>query len=76
MKSTKFQWQQFGREPQDDPLMTRCRAARMIRAWRNSKTQGRRNFTLNCSRMADRRVYNVSTVGYYVNEYESMIIFK
>lgn len=52
------QWEEYA--PWPDPSMTRYRAARLLRAWRNAKIQGRRQFDL----VADRgqtgyRVYRV-----------------
>ena len=55
-----FLWQWEDYAPQPDTLMTRCRAARLLRAWRNAKIQGRRQFDLVIDRgQAGYRVYRV-----------------
>jgi len=55
-----FLWQWEDYAPRPDPLMTRCRAARLLRAWRNAKVQGRRQFDLAVDRgQTGYRVYRV-----------------
>lgn len=55
-----FLWQWEDYAPQQDPLMTRGRAARLLRAWRNARVQGRRQFDLDADRgQAGYRVYRV-----------------
>lgn len=55
-----FLWQWRDYTPQPDPLMTRHRAARLLRAWRNARIQGRRQFDLTVDRgQAGYRVYRV-----------------
>lgn len=55
-----FLWQWEDYAPRPDPLMTRDRAARLLRAWRNAKVQGRRQFDLGADReQAGYRVYRV-----------------
>lgn len=55
-----FLWQEEDCAPRPDSLMTRCRAARLLRAWRNAKLQGRRQFDLAVDRgQTGYRVYRV-----------------
>lgn len=66
MKTQNFLWAWQNGEPIADKTMTRERLVRLMRAWRRSTTQGRRNFDFRLiSRNAEKRVYRVSTVGYY-----------
>ena len=59
-------WQNY--EPSVDKSMTRERLVRLMRAWRRSTTQGRRNFEFKLiSRNTEKRIYRVTTTG-YVNE--------
>ncbi len=59
MKDTKFFWQWEEYRPQPDPLMTRQRAARLLRSWRRARTQGRRVFHISCVRIERMRTYLV-----------------
>lgn len=69
MKTQNFLWAWQNHEPIVDKTMTRERLAKLMRAWRRSKTQGRRNFDFRLIyRDAEKRVYRVSTVDYYNND--------
>lgn len=69
MKTQNFLWAWQNTTPIVDRTMTRERLAKLMNAWRRSKTQGRRNFEFTLvSRNAEKRVYRVSTVGYYNND--------
>lgn len=46
MKKSQFLWGWKDYEPQPDLIMTRERAAKLLRAWRRSRTQGVRDFSL------------------------------
>ena len=65
-KQTAFlrQWRDYA--PMPDPLMTRARAARLLRAWRNARIQGRRQFDLQRTISADGhyRVYRCDHTRY------------
>lgn len=65
-KQTAFLWQWRDYAPLPDPLMTRARAARLLRAWRNARIQGRRQFDLQRTTSADERgrVYRCDHVRY------------
>lgn len=58
-----FYWQWELTRPQPDPLMTRERAARLLRAWRRAKVQGKRVFSLRCVRVRQTRAYLVQHVA-------------
>jgi hypothetical protein len=73
MKSVAFQWAWGDHEPCPDHSMTRERAARLIRAWRNAKTQGRREFTLRVYRRGLARCYAVRTTK-YINDDEGVLV--
>lgn len=60
-KETKFMWGWKDYAPQPDPHMTRERAARLLRAWRRSATQGRKNFYL---KRIGKGIYQVSCRTY------------
>lgn len=60
MKSATFLWQWDAHDPQPDNLMTRDRAAKLIRAWRKASIQGRRLFELKRERRDGFRVYRVA----------------
>jgi len=69
MKTQNFLWAWQNTAPIVDRTMTRERLAKLMHAWRRSKTQGRRNFEFTIvSRSAEKRVYRVSTIGYYNND--------
>lgn len=69
MKTNTFLWGWQEYAPIVDKSMTRERLVKLMRAWRRSTTQGRRNFEFKLiSRNAEKRIYRVSTVGYYCNE--------
>lgn len=57
-----FYWQWESMRPQPDPMMTRERAARLLRAWRHATTQGARVFKLKCVRNDGTRAYLVQHV--------------
>ncbi|TXG96140.1 MAG: hypothetical protein E6R08_10225 [Nevskiaceae bacterium] len=59
MKSTTFRWGWESYAPQVDGQMTRMRAARLLLAWRRSRTQGLRNFSLARSVVCGERHYQV-----------------
>lgn len=65
-KQTAFLWQWSDYAPLPDPLMTRARAARLLRAWRNARIQGRRQFSLQRTTSADGRyrVYRCNHIRY------------
>lgn len=65
-RQTAFLWQWRDYAPLLDPLMTRARAARLLRAWRNARIQGRRIFDLQRTTSADGhyRVYRCEHVTY------------
>lgn len=68
MKTNSFMWGWQNYEPSVDKSMTRERLVRLMRAWRRSTTQGRRDFEFKLiSRNAEKRIYRVSTTK-YVNE--------
>lgn len=48
--------------PQPDSMMTRERAAKLLRAWRRATTQGARLFNLKCLRNDGTRAYLVQHV--------------
>jgi hypothetical protein len=54
-----FYWQWESTRPQPDPLMTRERASKLLRAWRRATSQGRRVFDLRCVRQRGTRAYLV-----------------
>lgn len=55
-----FLWQWNDYAPQPDPFTTRASAARLLRAWRNARIQGRRQFDLAVDRgQTGYRVYRV-----------------
>lgn len=64
MKQTNFKWAWGDHEATPDRSMTRERAARLLRAWRRSRTQGIRNFDLRCLRRDGVRFYLVNTTQY------------
>jgi len=65
---TAFLWGWNDYPMREDIAMNRQRLARLMRAWRRSRTQGRRNFEFRLvSRQSGRRDYFVSTRG-YINE--------
>ena len=73
-KKTTFLWGWRGYEPTLDPTMTRARAAILLRAWRRSRTQGHRNFSLKCvKRVAGEHTYRVEALD-YVNETSTLVI--
>lgn len=74
MKSTNFKWAWGDHEPQADKTMTRERAARLLKAWRRSKTQGARNFTLQRITHGHTRFYVVGTTQYMKNEAGVLVI--
>lgn len=49
--------------PWPDALMTRERAARLLRAWRRARVQGKRVFNLRCVRVDHTRAYLVQHVA-------------
>lgn len=53
-------WEHYGAQP--DALMTRQRAARLLRAWRRARIQGRRVFALGRSTTARTRIYAIEHV--------------
>lgn len=56
-------WKDYPRQP--DTLMSRARMARLMRCWRKAKTQGRREFNLQClSRKNGCRVYAIHSNSY------------
>lgn len=59
MRNINFYWQWEQWRPQPDPLMTRQRAARLLRSWRRARTQGRRVFGLTRVRLEKTRAYLV-----------------
>ena len=63
-KVTAFKWAWGDHEPQADKFTTRHRAAALLRAWRRSKTQGSRNFSLSLIRAHGCKFYRVSTTKY------------
>lgn len=66
MKTNKFLWAWQENKPIPDITMTRQRLSTLMHAWRRSKTQGRRNFEFKLiSRTVEKRIYSVSTIGYY-----------
>lgn len=74
MKNTNFKWGWRDSAPSDDHLMTRERMARLMRAWRRSKTQGVRNFEFKLiARANGRREYYVSAPAYR-GEYARIIV--
>lgn len=74
MKQNTFKWAWGDHEATTDPLMTRARAAVLLRAWRRSKTQGRRNLSLQCVRRPDAKFYCVSTTQYVNNDAGILVI--
>ena len=77
MKQTSFLWGWQTYAPSDDKAMTRDRLARLMRAWRRSKTQGARNFTLSCvAREKGRRTYCVSTRGYRNEDAATIVVIS
>ncbi len=73
-KQTNFKWAWGDHEAQIDKLMTRQRAARLLRAWRRSKTQGQRDFTLRVIRRSEGRFYCVNTTQYRNNDSGVLVI--
>ena len=71
-KETKFLWGWKHYEPQPDPSMTRERAAKLLRSWRRSRTQGNRDFNL---QRKGKGIYLVSARG-YENDPGTMVIRK
>lgn len=62
---TNFLWGHLGKEPIVDKLMSRERMARLMRAWRRSKTKGRKDFDFRLvSRKPGERIYSVSIAAY------------
>lgn len=74
MKATKFLWAWGDCEAQPDKSMTRERAAKLLRAWRNAKRQGRREFSLSVTRNAFGRWYSVRTTQYINNDAGILVI--
>lgn len=75
MKNTVFFWGWQDYPPTEDKAMTRDRQARLMRAWRNSKTQGRRNFKFEIiERGPKHRAYRVSTTKYINQDFGTLII--
>jgi hypothetical protein len=75
MKPNKFGWLWGDHEPRNDPSMTRNRAALLIRAWRNSRTQGFRNFDLQVIRTKISKCYCVKTTKYINDEAGILFIY-
>ena len=75
MKKTIFFWGWQDYPPTEDKTMTRDRQARLMRAWRSSKTQDRRNFKFEIiERGRNRRAYRVSTTKYINQDFATLII--
>lgn len=75
MKNTSFLWGWQTYAPTLDATMTRERMARLMRAWRRSKTQGRRNFVFACVvREPGKRVYRVSASGYRSEDAATVVV--
>lgn len=60
-KESKFLWGWRDYNPLPDPAMTRERAAKLLRSWRRSRTQGRRDFLL---QRIGKGHYRVAACGY------------
>ncbi len=67
---TLFFWAWRGYAPQPDTSMTRERAAKLLRSWRRSRTQGHRDFSL--QRVAKGN-YRIAARG-YEDDYGIMVI--
>lgn len=72
-KQTEFKWAWGDHEPQRDPSMTRERAANLLRAWRNAKRQGRREFNLARTVRGGTRFYAVRTLK-YINDDAGVLV--
>lgn len=73
MKHTEFKWAWGDHEAQTDKSMTRKRAANLIRAWRNCKTQGTRDFDLVRTVREQTRFYSVKTRK-YINDDAGILV--
>lgn len=73
-KQTAFEWGWNGYTPQPDPLMTRARMARMMRAWRRAAIQGEKivEFKL-IVRAPGHREYSVCSTQYN-NEAHTVVV--
>lgn len=75
MKNTIFYWGWQSYAPTPDKTMTRERMAKLMRAWRRSKTQGRRNFDFQIvDRKPGARAYVIATTGYANQDVAKIII--
>lgn len=72
-KQNSFKWAWGDHEPQKDPSITRERATKLLRAWRNSKTQGLRNFDLRLVRAHGLKFYLVKTTK-YINDDAGVLV--
>lgn len=75
-KQTTFKWAWGDHEAQIDKSMTRSRAAKLIKAWRNARTQGRREFDLKVIRRSDCRCYCVTTLKYINDDAGVLVICR
>lgn len=74
MKTT-FLWGWNHYQPQVDKTMDRPRMARLMRAWRRAKTQGKREFDFRLvKRENGNRQYTVSTTRYYPADFATIVI--
>lgn len=75
MRKTIFSWGWGNYDPLPDPRMTRDRMARLMRAWRRSRTQGNRDFDFRLvKRGASERVYRVHTTRYFPVDSATIVI--
>ena len=75
MRETAFYWGWRSYAPQPDPLMTRTRMARLMRAWRRATLQGRRLVDFRLTRRTPgRREYSVCSTDYPGEEHTVVIV--
>lgn len=75
MKTTNFLWAWGDHEARPDKSMTRDRAAKLLRAWRNASRQGRREFSLSVTRNDFGRWYSVRNTQ-YINDDAGILVIR